>query len=212
MSVKDAKPDGGRFRAILLRWGIAALLGAVLLVVVGLPARRDTARNARIAAELQAGYQGMERWEVDGPEIEQAVASHDAAVERRWRRLFPADKGKDVLFLELARIADASGVSDFFLAEKDTEMGAGVVVQADAPMDDAPPVDDMAMDDAAPSVTLESYRVRSRFQGDLESTARFLAGLENVERALTVREISIREGGPRLIVEMEMELYVDKEA
>ena len=114
--------------------------------------------------------------------------------------------------IELARIADASGVSDFFLAEDAAEMGAGEPVRNDAPMDDGPPTDGMEMQDAAPSVTVEGFRVRSRFQGDLAATARFLAGLENVERALTVREIRIREGGQRLIVEMEMEFYVSQEA
>jgi len=212
MNAKEGKTAGGRFRSPLWRWGAAVLLGAGLLVAVGLPARRDASRNDHLAADMQAGYQGMERWEVDGAEIEQAVAAHGEDVARRWSRLFPADKGKDVLFLELARIADASGVSDFFLAEDAAEMGAGEPVRNDAPMDDGPPTDGMEMQDAAPSVTVEGFRVRSRFQGDLAATARFLAGLENVERALTVREIRIREGGQRLIVEMEMEFYVSQEA
>lgn len=213
MSARNGKNGGGRFRAVMKRLGLAVLLGGALLALVGVPARRDAVESARLAAELEEGYLGMERWAMDGEAISVAVSEREARVEDLWRRLFPAEKGKDLLFLELARVADASGVADFFLAEAGQEMGDGGFAAPEAGMDDGPPMDD-PMDDAVggPAVAVEGYVVRTRFEADMAGAARFLAGLESVERALQVREIRIREGGRRLIVEMEMEFYVSKEA
>jgi len=217
MSAGNGKKSGGRFRILMRRLGLAVLVGGALLVFVGLPARRDAAEHARLAAELEAGCQGMERWAMDGDAISVAVAEREARVADLWRRLFPAEKGKDRLFLELARVADASGVSDFFLAEAGQEMGDGGFTAAQTVTEDGPPMDgpmDGSMGDEAggPAVAVEGFLVRTRFESDMAGAARFLAGLESVERALQVREIRIREGGRRLIVEMEMEFYVSKEA
>lgn len=213
MSARSEKKGDGRFRAVMKRLGLAVLLGGALLALVGVPARRDAAEHARLAQELEEGYLGMERWAMDGESISVAVSEREARVEDLWRRLFPAEKGKDRLFLELARVADASGVADFFLAEAGQEMGDGGFAAPEAGMDDEPPMDD-PMDDAAggPAVAVEGFLVHTRFEADMAGAARFLAGLESVERALQVREIRIREGGRRLIVEMEMEFYVSKEA
>lgn len=190
---------------LVLAWTAVLLGGAV-------PAWRRALRLQREVETVERDLADLDRWSVAGLWLEPAVQRREPAVARVWSGLFPARRGREQLFLDLARIADRSGVAAFSLAEI-TALGlpvdemAGPTGPADAP---PPPPDGTAAAVAPPAVTLDSYRVRARFEADFVRAADFLAGLRGIERALDVTNLVIRPSGGRLNVEMEMDVYVDR--
>ncbi len=197
------------------------LVWAVTLVTVAIPSWRRVVRQHQEIAALERQLDTLDRWTVAGLWLERAVASREPAVNEAWARLFPSERSREALFLDLARVADSSGVESFALEEMD-EMGmsANDVWQASnapddgaAPADDAPPTDgDMdSMDvDPAPTVNLESYRVKATFAGDYARTATFLGGLVDIERSLDVHSLVVRPSRDGILVEMELDVYVSK--
>lgn len=196
-----------------------ALIWAVTLVTVAVPSWRRVVRQHDEIATLERQLDDLDRWTVAGLWLERAVASREPAVNAAWARLFPSERSREELFLDLARVADRSGVEAFALEEmNDMGMSMDDVWSATdapeddmAPPDDAPPTDDgMAPMDVAvaPTVDLDSYRVKATFAGDYARTAAFLGGLIDIERALDVHSLVVRPSRDGILVEMELDIYV----
>jgi len=189
-------------------WLVPTLLAVAALFLVALPSWRAARQNVEWAERLEADSARWGRWMDVGASIERTVDSRSRRVDERWERLFPRRKDMDLLFLDLARIADDCEVRDFFLAELGSGLPGGSDSKPDPTESPAAGMDEGTADAPASTAELKTYAVRTRFEADLESTARFLDELESIPRALDVRKIDIRDSGTGLLVEMEMELYV----
>ncbi len=186
-----------------LRMLIPVLLGLVVLLAIALPSWRASRENHRLAEAIEIEMSEWEDWILVSESIEHAVDSRSRAIDERWTRFFPEAKGMDALFLDLARIADDCELREFFLAEVENEMEEDY----DSDWDDED-MDEEIDDVAREATALSSYRIRTRFEAELGSTANFLAELNSIPRSMKIRNIVIQDSGNGLLVEMEMELYV----
>ena len=182
------------------RW---LLLGVwvALLLWAGFATWLKVAGQHREIVEPETRLADLDRWNVAGLWLSRSLAGRERDVARRWDELFPGERNREELFLALAGIADSSGVRDFELAER-------VVAEAEAVTADAAD-DDMMMDepDQAP---VESFRVAARFRGHYGQVARFLGGLNGIERAVSLHNLAIRPSLDVVEVELELDFYVSK--
>jgi len=190
------------------RWLLPMALGVLALSLVALPSWRAAQANLRLAEAMESEMDELAEWAEVSGSIRDLVASRGESIDERWARLFPEGKGMDILFLDLARIADDCRVGDFQLAEiVDGDWESEL--EEDWESEDMDEETDDDLDEVLASATeLSRYRIRTSFRADLGSTAKFLAGLKSIPRAMKIRSIEIREAGKGLLVEMEMELYV----
>jgi hypothetical protein len=169
-------------------------------------------------ADLEAQLADLDRWTVAGLWLAPALASREPAVTAAWHRLYPPDRDREELFLALAGVADRCGVEAFAL-EEDSAMDAmgshwsrpgatDPAMAADAPPSADPEAGMMDTGPAPVAIALDRYRVRARFQADYARIAAFVAGLQELDRAIDVRHLAIRPGKTGLDVEMEMQVYV----
>ncbi len=186
----DGRPR--RRRAALIVLG-AVWLGSLL--GVALPAWRQAHRQQAEVAAIAGQLAELDRWTVAGLWLEQSLDERAAAIEPAWSALFPAERRREEMFLDLARVADRSGVTAFELREiKPDELAAG-----------AP-----GLTGDEPEADLSAYRVRASFEGDYEQVAGFLGGLKGIERAVSVHNLEIRPVREAVSVELELDVYVDK--
>jgi hypothetical protein len=192
--------------------GVAWLAFVVMSVV---PVVRSTVSGHHELGDLEKRIGVLEGWTGAKLLMEKDMAENGPALLDVWTRLFPVERGREELFLDLARVADVSGVKDFDLAEiveLDLEPGGSIGQQIDDfdPMaeDDQDDGPDMA---AAPvsAIELEAYRIRARWSGDYARTAVFLNRLRDIPRALTVQSLAVRPYLDGIQVEMELEVYTD---
>lgn len=198
------------------RWWKSALGGLVglawlaFVVLAVVPIVRSTLSGRRELDETVRRIVALDGW--TGPRLVLArdLAANGSDYEAAWSRMFPAERGRERLFLELARIADASGVREFDLAE---------VVDPDA-ADDGDPDEDVYEDEFeddvggadpidASAVALDSYRVRASWSGDYRRTADFIARLRGIARAVSVSDLQVSPYLDGIRVELELEVFVD---
>jgi len=176
------------------RWWLAALAAGLVLAFVALPSWRNARQQERAALEMELELSKYEDWVLQIEEIREQVDARSRAADDRWAGLFPRERGEDLLFLEMARIADDCRLRDFRLSAVDEEK------RRDRSEDEGSGVRDAMLSD---------FRVKAAFLADMEGTARFLAGLNSIPRAMRIVNIGICDTRNGLQVEMEMELYVD---
>lgn len=190
-----------------------AWLGFVVLAVA--PVVRTAVSGHREMGDLEQRIVALDGWTSAKLLMKQDLDEHGPGLEATWARLFPAERGRERLFLDLARVADTSGVADFDLAEiVELDLDPGGPSQETVDV-----FDPMATDEHGPgagsvqattaSVDLDSYRVRARWSGDYERTAAFLARLRDIPRALSVHSLAVRPHEDGIHVEMELEVYTD---
>jgi len=194
---------------------LAGTAWLAFVVTAVAPVVRDSLRGHREMGDLERRIVALGGWTGAKLLMERDLAENGPAIQAAWDRMYPGERGREHLFLELARIADESGVADFDLAEVlDLDLGP------DEP--DEPQVDDfdpMAHDDpyaatgraqaVAATVELDSYRVKARWSGDYVRTAAFLEGLREIPRALSVESLAVRSYLKGIQVEMELEVFFD---
>lgn len=189
MKFKKGRRPGGRalmFGAVALVWTGALLAGAV-------PAWQKALRQHREVRQVEATLDDLDRWSVAGLWLERTLAPRREAVTPVWDRLFPAERRCEGLFLDLARVADESGVTQFELHElRSDELEA----------------ETLGVADPEPSAALGGYRVRALFDGDFEGVAGFLGGLGRLERAVAVHNLEIKPANGAVHVELELDVYV----
>lgn len=180
---------------------LAALLG------LGVPSWLKVERQHREIADLELRLAELDRWHVAGLWLNRSLARRQEVIDSRWDKLFPPERRRSELFLNLARIADESGVRSFELVELGAaEMGMTGVMEQPAPGTDMGT-------DASPDpvlARLNSYRVQARFRGGYEQVARFLGGLNSIERAVSVHNLEIQPARDDITVELELDIHVSK--
>jgi hypothetical protein len=164
-----------------------------LLLGAAVPAWRQAVDQHREVQALESQLADLDQWTVAGLWLEKTLAPRQAVIDPQWERLFPPESAKGEFFLDLARVADRSGVDDFDLRE---------LVPSDGP-----PIPDYGAGQAPP---LTAYRVRARFAGEYAQVAEFLGGLKMIERAVSVHNLAIKPARGAVTVDLELDVYVSK--
>ncbi len=208
----------------IVRGAGLTVLWLVLLTMVVIPTWRDVVRKGHLIDEVESQLSTLDQWTVAGLWLAPAVAERSLPINAAFSRLYPSARDREALFLDLARVADASGVEEFGLSESGTGFEANDVWSLDPtmargepgaedPPTDEPPADGgyaQAMTVDVPSVELSTYRIKAGFSGDYRRAASFMAGLERIERALKVHSLVVRPLREGIQVEMELDVYVDQ--
>jgi hypothetical protein len=199
---------------------LVVVVWAVLLLGVAVPSWRDVRERHAEIDRLETQLADLDRWTVAGLWLEPVVARREPQIAARWSRVFPAERAREELFLQVAAAADRCRLREFQLEEIDDYdmLDAGTWSTDDQPVDDGPSTDDAPPTDvpagapelAPVAITLTSYRVRAAFTGDYARTADFLAELDRLERALEVRHLAIRPARTGIMVELELEVPVSE--
>lgn len=178
-------------RALVI--GCLATVWVAVLVVGAVPAWQRALRQHQEVRQVEEQLGELDRWSVAGLWLEQSLPPREAAVTPVWNRLFPAERRREQLFLDLARVADETGVAKFELQE----------LQADELADESP-----GMPAEEPAAALGGYRVRARFESDFTGVAGFLGGLDRLDRAIAVHDLEITPAKGAVQVELELDVYV----
>ena len=191
----------------LRRWTGLGILGLVWLGVMfgaAVPAwRRAQAKNLEIGA-LEDRLAEMDRWIVAGMWLERSVTINAPQIETAWNNLFPEERNREDLFLELAAVADKSRVTGFRLQEvKDTRM------QEDHLWLDRPDGDIAEwMSGPIIGVDLGFYRIKANFRGDYRRVAEFLGGIKKIDRAMSIHSLDVQPDEEGVKVELKLDVYV----
>ena len=186
----------GRYPKRTLAFGGLALVWLAALLVGALPAWQRALSQHREVRRVEAQLSDLDSWTVAGLWLERSLVPRQEAVTPVWDRMFPPDRRCEALFLDLAHLADASGVGSFELHEvKADELTEPVAVPADST-------------DAGAGAALSAYRVRARFEGDFPGVAGFLGGLGRLQRAVAVHQLEIQPVKGAVQVELELDVYV----
>ena len=176
-------------RTIIWSVGVVAWLG--VLFGVAIPAWQHAVVQHEEVQALEIELAALDQWTVAGLWLEKSLAPRQAAINPQWDRLFPSETAKGELFLDLARVADKSGVGEFELRE--LVLDEGIVVAETGNPDSLP---------------LSAYRVRASFSGQFAQVAEFLGGLRIIERAVSVHNLAIKPTGEAVQVDLELDVYV----
>ena len=192
--------------------GVAGMAWLTFVVLAVAPVVRTALTGQFELQQTGRRIAALDGW--TGPRLllEQELAENGPAVTEAWSRMFPAERNREVLFLDLARIADASGVEGFDLVEV-TELALPDGPQYEDEDDFVPGLEPEAPRAApvarAPRIALETYRIRASWTGDFHRTADFLARLRSIPRALSVSELAVQPDADGLRAVLELEVYVD---
>ncbi len=165
---------------------VLAVLWLGLLVFVAIPTWQDVVRQNETIHQVEEELATLDQWTVAGLWLAPAVAQRSLPVNAAFSRLYPSSRERETLFLDLARVADESGVEDFGLSERRRlgqegndiwnmdplgnggDAGAGRPA-ATAWTEDGPVSAAISLD--VPAVELDSYRVhpgQERIQVEME--------------------------------------------
>lgn len=172
-----------------------------ILVGVAVPAWRQAAQRHQEIQRLDERLAELDRWAVAGMWLERSLREKAPQVNQAWSTMFPERRDRETLFLDLAGIADRSGVSDFDLIE----LHEPRMEQDNHWLTHNP----LSLGGADPNeVRLTFYRVRANFLGDFEQVAGFLGGLKQVERAMSVHSMEIETDRQWVRVDLKLDVYV----
>lgn len=197
----------------------------VLLVAVVLPTWNKVIRQNSEIQAMEDDLATLNDWTVAGMWLSQSVARRAVPITMEFHRLFPPRRAREKFFLDLARVADESGVGDFSLSEVNGLGMASNDVWSDgtgmAGSEEPPPPSDAtaapgalesAMTLEIPPVELSSYRVKAHFNGDYQRIAGFMGGLKKIKRAVKVHSLVIQPKEDVIGVDLELDVYVSEQS
>ncbi len=202
---------GWRFSRIVGHTALAVVWG-VLLLGVAVPEWQTVRRQHVEIQAMEQQLADLDRWTVAGLWLEPLVDAQEPVVSAEWSRRFPAERAREQLFLDMARLADRCDVHAFQLEEIERlgtfDMGTWSTTDGMA----APPTDSPVGAPALQPVTIEMspYLVSAKFIADYARTAAFLGGIERIDRVIDVRRLAIRPARDGIEVELELEVPVSE--
>jgi len=197
-----------RWARLLTGWIAVAVVWGGLLLLVALPAWRQAVVRHKEIATLEKDLARLNSWTIAGLWLKRSQDQVGPAINEDWERTFPAGRYREELFLDLAQVADGSGVENFNLEELDA---SDMLTRQAIAQDEVYPEDSYQGDVAAtPQVSLDSYRVKASFTGNYREAARFMGGLQAIDRALSVHDLVVRPSGEWIQVDLELDVYVSQ--
>lgn len=191
-------------------WSLVGVIWIAALVLVALPSWRTALQHHHEVQDLEKGLAELDAWTVAGKWLERGLPTRAAATEQAWHKIFPVGRKREELFLDLAGVADASGVGNFKLQEMRSDHPAAFLV--------SPPQESVfggsvhGVPVVVPQVTLDTYRVKASFDGDYQQTADFLGGIQGINRALSVHNLVVQPHGSGIRVDLELDVYVSQQS
>ena len=192
----------------LTGWIALGVIWACALLLVALPAWRQSLVRHDQVAELEKGLAELDSWTVAGKWLQLSQAEKGPLVTAAWEKTFPTMRNREQLFLDLARVADGSGVGNFNLEETDTDHLTAFLV--------SPPEESVfggsvyGVPVEVPRVELDTYRVKASFTGNYNQAASFIGGLQVINRALSIHDLVVRPSGDKIKVYLELDVYVSQ--
>ncbi|NCQ33589.1 hypothetical protein GW813_00660 [bacterium] len=194
-----------------LFWGGVILVYAILLVVVVVPMGQRVMRDHREVAAVEQELSDLDAWTVAGMWLAPEVARRQPVVAQAWERTFPRMRDRENLFLEIAKVADGSGLEDFKLREialARDQAPPRLQAIVDSRMGDGGSVRGVPV--VVPRIGLQTYRIKATFKSDYQGVTRFLYGLQGLDRALDLHDLVLRDEERQVKVDLEMDVYVSQ--
>jgi len=194
-----------------LFWGGLIAVYAILCVGVVIPMGSKTLRDHRQVAAVEQELSDLDAWTVAGMWLAPEVARRKPVIDRAWERTFPDRRDRENLFLEIARVADGSGLEDFKLKEiPRAEDQAPMRLQEllAGRMGDGGSVQGVPV--TVPRIDLRTYRIKATFESDYRGVTHFLYGLQGLDRALDLHDLVLRDEDRRVKVDLELDVYVSQ--
>jgi len=198
--------------------GLGALLWLLAIACLVWPALRASRRQAAEISALDARAATLAGWSGGRALPAAAAASWEAALGERFELLFPRERRLEQLFMEIATIANESGVDPVQLradvgAAAAYSEGIGELLKAQGAGGLPEELEALAASlDLAPRdlpvSDLRAYRLQVNFDADYEHLARFTDALRTLSRAVCVRNLQVHRGSRGVAVQMELEYYV----
>jgi len=205
-----------RIVAVLARWGKRRLfwggvlgLYGLLGVFVVIPMGRQTLRDHREVKELEQQLADLDAWTVAGMWLAPEVARRQPVMTAAWERAFPAERRREELFLDIARVADDCRLQGFQLREitpSETPMPPPLQATLDGRNPDGGIVGGIPV--VPPRIQLGTYRVKAAFKSDYAGAARFIYGVRKLDRAMGIHDLVLRRDKGQVKVDLEMDIYV----
>jgi len=194
----------------ILVWIALSSVWAIALLFVAIPTWRTAIDHHREIQSLEKGLAELDTWTVAGKWLEKSMSQHAVEVEKAWTQTFPSQRNRESLFLDLARVADSSGVDNFNLEEMISEGTAAFLVSPPQESQFGGSVYGVPVE--VPQVTMDSYRVKASFRGNYQQATDFLGGLQQIKRALSVHNLVVRPKGDGITVDLELDVYVSQQS
>lgn len=194
-----------------LFWGGLAVVYLAVAVLVVIPRGKKTLDDHKQVQQLTKELADLDAWTVAGKWLAPEVARREPVVNAAWGKAFPSHRQREELFLDIAKVADASGLVDFRLREIEqvAEMSRPRLQDTlDARMQSGGAVYGVPVE--VPHIGLSTYRVKASFHADYQAVTHFLWGLQHIDRALSVHDLVLRNDKKQVKVDLEMEIYVSQ--
>lgn len=197
-----------------VRYGAYLALWLAVFFAGAWPAWKAAYRNADRIEETSARIEALTSMASAGAWFNAVAARWEPVQREQYERLFPPEKDRELLFLQVAQMARQADIDPFELREipipLDPAGSSGVDPLAMSSEEEelALLVEQFATDTSSlPRSDLHSYRLQAVFQADYARVARFLAHLQEIPRALTVHSLSAVDAGNDIRVTLELEFY-----
>ena len=199
--------------------GLGALLWLLAIAFFVWPALRVSRQQAAEISASEARAATLAGWN-SGRALPAAEAARwEATLDERFEQLFPRERRLEQLFMEIATIANESGVDPVQLraavgAAADGE-ARGELLRARGATRQPEDLEALAATlglapHNRPASDLRAYRLQVNFDADYEHLARFTDALGTLSRAVCVRNLQARRGSRGVAVQMELEYYVQE--
>jgi hypothetical protein len=214
---RSLRPSTWSTRERRILFAVSGVIVAATFLLGTLPAWQRAQLNDRQIEKAATRIASLGQWAAAGVWLDASARRWQPAQEARYEQRFPHEKEREQLFLELARVAREAGIEPMQLRElppREDLGGPGDGETLEAQLVDpavAELVDRFAADTAGlPAADLQSYRLAANFEADYDRLAKFLGGVGNIERAVTVRELNAVPKLDLIEVALEMEFYAQK--
>jgi hypothetical protein len=198
-----------RFQRPLLLIAVVAV-SVTSILTIAVPSWRRASEDTRRIEATTARCEALNDWVAAGTWLDASARIWEPAQTQVYERRFPSHKDREQLFLALARVAREAAIEPLELREE-------AAVEDEAQLEPEEPTTDPAVEEMVnrflpettelPPDRLTTYRLTASFAADYRRLARFVGGLQRLDRAVTVRQLDAVPAPGGLTVEMELEFY-----
>jgi len=195
-----------------LAWGAIFLGGAV-------PTWKSAHQNEVTIEAMNDRLATLHEWSVAGIWLGEGVRRWEPVQRETYERLFPLEKAREEFFLDLVRVANASGIDPIRILEAQNTYRPGTDVWEegyawDEDLEEQESEIDQLTSEFAPDLSglpddrLTAHRALLSFSAEYDEFAVFLAGLKSIPRALSVHRLTASPLDEGIDVRMELDFYV----
>jgi hypothetical protein len=197
--------------------GLLAVLWIMVFLAGALPTWKQSQGNQERIAAVSAELAALSEWSVAGGWLTEAARQWEPVLGEEYTRLFPPEKNREELYLDLARVAQESGVELLNLRaahQEFDEVPSGEDESVELMMEEDEGLlmmADLAMETSElPSSELAEHRITASFEASYAQLVDFLAGVSDLPRAVTVAKLQATPARRGITVEMELGFYVQE--